>query len=124
MEDSAAQHHRSITIVDRCRLESFNAFDGNIEIEVELRLAAFAKSQPGSGTLLRSAGTRVGLSKLVGRGMSNPGTDDASGDQGAASTITTTTVAVSASCIAICEVTAGCKYLWVSPSIKDILGEP
>ena len=34
-----------------------------------------------------------------------------------------TTATVAASCIAICEVSAECRYLWFSPSIKDILGE-
>ncbi|KAG7544382.1 hypothetical protein FFLO_03261 [Filobasidium floriforme] len=54
--------------------------------------------------------------------MSEPEADDDGGVHEAESKVTTTAVSVTASCIAICEVSADCNYLWLSPSFKAILG--
>lgn len=62
------------------------------------------------------------MEKLVRRGMSEPEAEDDGGVHEAESKVTTTAVSVTASCIAICEVSADCNYLWLSPSFKAILG--
>jgi hypothetical protein len=62
------------------------------------------------------------VEKLVRQGMSEPEAEDDGGVHEAESKGNTTAVSVTASCIVICEVSADCKYLWLSPSFKDILG--